>query len=225
MPSSINGIGTGIVTASRKRDVGGHTQFDAIQAVVFLFLPLIPYKAIHVLSIRQAGAEGQQYQSIDLRPSFRVIFKAFLNGWGNVLLFAGGVGLPLIGLAFATMQRKMNQSDWTFLTIFIVVLALGVVAKLLWFAIDARDQRIRAIIGPHELGTSDPCDWTDATATAAREGILEQQELPSLVEVAAKHRSEGDVAGAMFYVRLAMRCEPGPEAEALFAQILAHGTA
>jgi hypothetical protein len=221
MPSSINGIGTGIVTASKKRTVDGHIQFDAIQAVVFLFLPLVPYKAIHVLSIRQSGGEGQQYQSIDLRPSFRVIFKAFLNGWGNVLLFAGGVGLPLIGLAFATMARPMNQSDWTFLTIVIVVLALGVVAKLLWFVIDARDQRIRAIMGPHELGTSDPFDWTDETAATAREGILKQQELPTLIDVAAKFHNEGDSAGAMFYVRLAMRCEPGPEVDALFAQILA----
>jgi hypothetical protein len=118
------------------------------------------------------------------------------------------------------MARPMTPTDWTFLTVFVVALVLGVFAKVLWKVLDARDQRIRNIMGPHELGTSDPYDWTDETAFAAREGILQQHEMPSLLELAGRSLHDGDVAGAMLYTRLAMRCEPGPEAEALFAQVL-----
>jgi hypothetical protein len=221
MPWSLNGIGTGIVPASKKRTIDGHTQFDAIEAVLFLYLPLIPYSVIHVLSLEDTAVLGQQYQSFDLRDSPRITRKAFLNGWGNVLLFVGLIGLPIMGYSYAMMNRPMEQTDWALLVSFVVVLLLGGIAKLLWSAIDARDQRIRNIIGPHELGTSDPCDWTDATAFSARDGILQHNDTPSLLELAEKTLNEGDAGGAMLYVRLAMRCEPGPQADALFAQILA----
>ena len=156
MPSSINGIGTGIVKASKKREVNGHIQYDALQAVVFLLLPIIPYKAIHILSVRNAGAERQEYQSVDLRKSLRLILKGFFNGWGNVLMFAGGCGLPLISYAFATMARKMNSSDYAFLYGTIGVLVAGIVAKSLFWILDARDQRIREIMGLHETGDIGP---------------------------------------------------------------------
>ena len=52
MPFSMNGIGTGLFAASRKRKNNGNTQFDALEAGMFAFLPLIPFKALHVLTMQ-----------------------------------------------------------------------------------------------------------------------------------------------------------------------------
>lgn len=221
MAWSVNGVGTGIVKASRKQDIGGHTQFDAVQALIFFFMPIIPYRVIHVLTMQDAGYERQQFQSITLRPALRILAKAYLNGWGNVLMIGGGLGLPFIVFAFATMPRQLNRADWICLAVFAVGLFVGVISKLLWLVLDRRDQRIRRIMGPHELGTSDPYYWTDETANSVRETVLRDRNEPSLTAVAAKCLLEGDRGGAMFFVRLAMRCENDPEVDAQYAQILA----
>jgi hypothetical protein len=222
MPYSANGIGTGLVAASRKRKNEGLTQFDAIEAGMFLYLPFLPYKALHVLDIRPDAKEMdcEQYQFVPLRLSTRLVLKAFLNRWGNVLGCFGAFVLCIAGWATATMERPFARGDRIFLTVFSAMLAAGVVCKLVWFLMSRRDEKIKDLIGPHGQGFSDPRDWKPAEAEAAAQAILENEKLPSLVEVARRAIQTGDRANAAFCLRLAMRDPQSFEAQDLFERLL-----
>ncbi len=216
MPSSINGFGTGLVRASRRRKIGEHTQFDAVEALMLAFLPVIPYKAIHVLSIWQAGYEREGYQAVPLRITGRLVLKAFLNRWGNVLCWIGGGMAALLSLIFPTMSRPFNQTDADFLIALGAMLAAGIVCKLLWVALCRGDERIRDAIGPHQFGSSDPLDWPHETAQAVAGSILKQESARSLVDVARRATDAGERAKAIFCLRVAMHDKNNWEAQDLF---------
>jgi hypothetical protein len=219
MPHSINGVGTGLVRASKRRDVEGYKQFDAVEAVIFLLMPIIPYKVVHVLSIWPHGM-GEQFQAIRLKPSLRIVAKAYLNTWGNGLIIAGGVLTAVMGFVLATMDRPVNEGDWAFLITVSACLAVGVVLKLAWTALDRSDERIKDVIGPHELGTSDPYYWPDEIAQPATEGVLEGESSSSLVDVAERLLTGGDRSKAMLCLRLAMRDQRDLRTQELFDRAL-----
>jgi hypothetical protein len=219
MPHSVNGIGTGLVRASKARHVEGYKQFDAVEAVIFLLMPIVPYKVVHVMSIWGEG-QGERYQAIRLRPSLRIIAKAFLNAWGNGLaIFGAGMGL-LAGFAFLTMDRPVNQTDRTFLIIALACFVAGVLSKLAWMALNRSDERIKDVIGAHELGTSDPYYWADDVAQPAAEALLEEESCSSLVDLAERLLTSGDRSKAMLCLRLAMRGEGDLRTQELFARAL-----
>ncbi len=112
MPFTVNGIGTGLVAASKRRKVDGHTQFDAIEALLVFYLPVAPYKTIHVVS-----EQGSQYRSLPLRMSSRIVTKAFLNRWGNILAIFGSLLFVVMTYAAATMQRPFTTGDAIFLAV------------------------------------------------------------------------------------------------------------
>jgi hypothetical protein len=220
VPSTVNGIGTGLIAASRKRKVNGQTQFDAIEAGMFFYLPILPYKALHVLNIGSEG-ESRQYQFIPLRLSWRLALKGILNRWGAV---AGSFGLFTLGIAsyaFATMARPLNNSDRTFLTIMTTVTLAGFVCKLAWLVLSKRDEKIKDLVGPHGLGSSDPRDWLPEHAEATIQSILQQESLPSLVEVARRAMKEGNSSYAAVCLRLAIRDPDDIEAQDLMNRLLA----
>lgn len=219
MPYSINGIGTGLVAASKKRVVEGHVQFDAIEALVVFLCPLVPYKVVHVLSIWNSG-EGEEYQSMKLRFAPRLIIKAFLNRWGNVLSVFGAATGGIAGIAFATMQRPFNDTDANVLVVCGAMLVLGLACKAAWRILDARDERIKDLIGAHELGSADPLYWTDETAQEFSTAILQQHGQSSLADVSRRALAEGDRTLAMLCTRLAMRDKLNVEAEAVYQQLL-----
>lgn len=217
MPYSVNGIGTGLIDASKRRMISaGHTQFDAVEAVQFLFCPIVPYKVVHVLSFVEAGVERHSYRCVPLRPSLRLIGKAFLRAWGNAFLFAGGTMTPILGILFATMSRPVRQDDYIFLAVFGAMLLVGAALRLFWLFMCRTDERIKDMIGPHELGRSDPFCWPRETAEAVREAILRRESLPSLADVARRAIAAGDFAKGMLCVRLAMHDPRDAEAQELF---------
>ncbi len=220
MPSSVNGFGTGLVRASRKRTVGEHTQFDAVEALMLAYLPVIPYKAIHVFSIWQAGYEKQGYRSVPLRITGRLVLKAFLNRWGDGLCLIGGGMLAIFGLIILTVDRPFNQTDADFLITLGAMLAAGIVCKLLWLAIGRKDERIKDAIGPHQFGSSDPLDWPHDTAQTMADSILRQESARSLVDVARRAMDAGESAKAMFCLRVAMHDKNNWEAQDLFRRAL-----
>ena len=152
MPMNLHGFGTAMLRASRKRTVVGNgaVQFDAVEAVVLLFLPVVPYRVIHVMN-----TDGRQYVGVKLRFSGRVIAKAFLLRWA--------LGAAAIGAFFALIagfEIDAPNAGW-------MRPALGGGAGLVagamffgaWWWMEREDDRWRRLFGVTPLGSSDPCDW------------------------------------------------------------------
>ena len=211
MPRSFNGIGTSLVRISKKRQVEGHVQFDAVEAFVVLLCPLVPYKTVHVLSWRHVDPEQERYYALTLRPSARLIAKGFLNGWGSNLMYFAGAMAPILSVVFAMMERPVNATDVTILIVLWSLFAIGVAAKLLFVSLNRADERIKDIIGPHDLGTSDPYYWPDEMIDEAIASNRDSHEQQPLLTIAEDSLRQGDRARAMFLTRLGMRSdEPTP---------------
>lgn len=220
MPFSINGVGTGLVKASKARTVEGYVQYDAVEAFMLLYLPLIPYKAIHVLGIWNDGYQSEKYQSFQLKSSGRLIAKALLNGWSNWLLFVFSFVIPVLGFALSTMSRPLTLEDWMFLSTSIFLWLVGVILKMIWYVMNGADEHIKDIIGPHELGTSDPFDWPDEVAQKIIHNIQETSAGTTLFDKAKEAYTAGDKANAMFYLRLVMRVDRRPVVVELYQAIV-----
>jgi hypothetical protein len=221
MPSSVNGVGTSLFAASRKRKNNGQTQFDAIEAMMFMFLPVVPYKALHVLNIQpdESSALGKRYRSIPLRMSSRLVFRVFLDCWGNFVALVGGTVLgSVLGLMIAEGRTGIN--DWDILAVAAVVFFVGVGCKTTGRILTRRSERIKDVIGPHALGSSDPWDWKSDLVQSASEAMLQQESLPSLIEVARRAMKTGNRSQAMFCVRIAMRDRNNIEAQDMFDRLM-----
>ncbi len=222
MPSTFNGIGTTIVKASRATVVDDEPQFDAIEAFVFVNLPIIPYRVVHVLSMRESG-RGEQYRYFELRRSMRIIVKGVLNGWANMLLFMTIFAIPIVALAHYNMEREVSSLDYYVWWFLIGGLVVGVLFKILMMALDAKDYRIKKIIGPHQHGTSDPFTWVDVMANQERAKALETASANKLVDVARSALARDDRSAAMFFARLAQRTGEKGEASEIVKSILTDG--
>lgn len=221
MPHSVNGVGTGLIKASKERNIDGCIQYDAIEALMLFYIPIIPYKAIHVLAIWQAGYEQEKYQAVKLKPSSRLIAKGMLNGWGNVLLIFGGGAFLLFSFVTLTMSRPSNIKDYMFLSGMMGLFLIGVFCKAAWYFMNNTDERIKDIIGPHDLGTSDPIDWPDEIARIAIKNLMTEAHGLPLTSIAQQAITERKMSKAMLCVRLAMRGGQNPVAQKLFDQLMA----
>jgi hypothetical protein len=221
MPYSANGIGTGLIAASRKRKVNGAIQFDAIEAGIFLGLPFLPYKALHILDIGPGNGMGERYRFVPLRLSARIVLKAFLNRWGTCGTIFGLIFVVLLSIILPTMPRPANKDDYIFVAVFATMLVVGIVCKIAWLLLTRKDERIKDVIGPHEQGSSDPLEWLPDRAEAVINTILQQRSLSSLTEVARRAMTEGKQSDAALCLRLAMRDPNNYEAQDMMNRLLA----
>ena len=213
MPSTYNGIGTTLIKASKAYPSNG--QFDAIEAFVVLNFPLVPYKAVHVLS-----HEGDRYRSFDLKSSSFIYLKGIVNGWANNLMFFSIPATIICAIAMATMDREVGAFDYWIWTVLISAIVIGVMLKFLWIILDMKSRAIKSIIGPHELGTSDPFDWSDALAnTERRRALDERPDCASLVEIGRGYQHDNQ-SMAMCLARLAMRTGEEVEAQKLYVELM-----
>lgn len=121
------------------------------------FLPMLVFEPLHVWDWRMEATElslskrESQYafRAIPLRWSLPLLLRAYLRIWLFLPLITGFLffmscahSLPARALGFGLMS----------------VCVAGLVG--LW-ALNVRDCEIRAALGRHRLGTSDPATWTD----------------------------------------------------------------
>jgi hypothetical protein len=210
LPYSLNGIGSQLIPASRRRINNGQIQFDAVEAGTFLFLPFIPTKALHILDIQSNESNlfdhQYQFQLMPLRMSWRIIFKAFLNRWGNCLGLLGGVVLVIDIFRSSILKiPEVGSSRDIMLNIFGTMLVVGVVSKIGWWMLSRKDEKIKNLIGSHAFGSSDPLDWLYTQAEPMARSILQEESLPSLVAVAQQAVNKGERSYAALCLRLAMR--------------------
>lgn len=215
MPYRINGFGTGLVRASRVWKREGERHFDAVEAVTALYLPLVPYRVIHVMGIRPKGMVGnrEDYQSLPLRFSWRIVAKAFLHAWAGVLALVGTFFVVLFGIATVNMERPVTTTDVVILSVLAVLACLGAGLWLVWRWVDAHDRWIRVSIGSHGIGASDPIDWDDHTAAEFKSQILSATGQPDLLAAARQAQRQGDHANAVLRIRLAQRLAPNEDFE------------
>lgn len=230
MPYSIQGTGTELVNVSKTRKVNGQDQYDAIEAIVVLGIPLIVLRIIHVLgsgekkpfsdAYNAIGMYHNTYQYFELKPSDRLRTKGILNGLGIVLLILGGGGMIFFALVSFFMSRPINYSDRTFHAFFVLLFLIGLVSKVVWYSMNVPDERIKDIIGPHALGSSDPFDWPDELADLVILELVDEADGLSLMEIARQAFAQGNRSKAMACVRLVMRDGNNSAAQALFDKLM-----
>jgi hypothetical protein len=216
MSLCVKGTGIGTLVASRKRKNNGRRQFDAVEAITIFYLPIVPHRALHILD-----AEGIEYPCVTLRMSWRLIVRAFLNRWGSMLMIVGGLFLGGVNVAMALEGHRFTDEDYFYFTVLGMLFLLGAAFKIAWWFLTRRDERIKDLVGPHSLGTSDPRDWESEQADVVAKAILQQESSVSLVDVARKAVQAGNRSQAAFCLRLALRDPNDIEAQDLMDRLLA----
>ncbi len=211
MPETFNGIGTGVVRASRIWLDGPVQRFDAILAVVVFGIPIVPYRVIHLLAWWEAKpdehipymegtVEAQGWHSLHLRFRPKIILKAYLRTWS-----LAAVALGIIGLFYTAMSRWVNDdpADPLFGLVMGTIAGFGLIAWLAWWVIDNRDDRLRRHFIHHPGGASDPCDWPRDFAKQAAAEECQAVGATTLAHAAERHLQSGNRAKACLCVRIA----------------------
>jgi hypothetical protein len=124
-----------------------------------LLLPFYLTKPIHTFGW---GESGRTARAIPLRKDHRFALRVYLWSWLGVLCGATGVGFLLFCCSGYSAV----------LTAVCVVTFLGTSIGLVVLASrdpNARDRKIRLLLGRHEWGSSDPATWTGKLAKRAVE--------------------------------------------------------
>ncbi|GEM_PF-1374927 len=210
MPSSINGIGTSYCGCAaavswEKPDTklstfisGNRPDHDVVECFVIAFLPILPLKAWHTY---QWG--GNVHQRIPIRRSSGLLLRAMLRTYLMILL-PGSLALAFFcGIQVAGDWARLGAGAFTSDAGigFAAGLVLFPAALLQWISLrnaDRRNRDVRLLLGPHDLGSSDPASWTEETLSAIRPSMFLKR------EEARTALTEGRFAEAMWGARLAV---------------------
>lgn len=212
MPASFNGIGTaysgfrapifwtaprfGLFRSESRPD------HDAIEAFVVLFIPVVPLRAFHTFEW-----SGEHCRVVPIRMTRALIARAYLR---TALLVPAGISftaaIVAIIASFATLSPVVIAWTGGFIAAFAVF--LGALRGL--DRCDRRTRDIRLVLGPHELGSSDPALWPP--------DVVEKTVSPDLAQ-AGDALARADFPHAMAMARLAV-ARGMPDGERLTGDIL-----
>lgn len=223
MTYTINGIGTSFVAASKVHE----GTYDAVEAFVIFFLPIVPYKTLHIVG-SSSNFMSTSYNVVQMRYSGRIALKAIMRLWSIVAIMAGVIFLIFAGMLAAGGIKQMidNQNVGAALAgccLFIpfsAPLVLGGFTFFLYWWMDRYDHTIKTIIGVHELGSADPYYWPDDVLASVESAILQTTGMPNLAAGAEAAFRQGDLSFAMKQIRMAQRVEPQNNLDQLFQQVL-----
>jgi len=207
MPYSINGIGTQVIKGRGECKFGN---FDAIECIVFLYMPIFPIRAVHTFCWL-----GPEYKSIPIKQSFDLISRVFLGRWLCALPFVIGGALSFVGIA-QIFSRHEISSDIVNGLLFLIV---GAICKYWLFATDMRTKAIRDILGNHDFGSSDPATWTNEFLKLLRSSEEVCGEASD--SAAAEHfLKEGQFREAMWHARVTVVFEDEKRGENLTDRVI-----
>ena len=217
MPTYVeSGYGFGEVICKARGFVrwGHEDDCDAVVCITILFIPICPQKAIHTYNWN-----GLACDCIPIRWSFMLVFCAMLR---RLLYGPLGLGLILV-LVFAISLLDQREG----IERMRAVLALGIVPLLavsalgFWFLshADQRCRNIRRVLGPHNLGSSDPATWTGQTlkSTPSSRELFGTESYAEAVCLLLEAR---EFARAMLAARLTVAVENREKGEDLTDSIL-----
>lgn len=213
MPFTVNGIGTSICAARGDVAWSGQADCDSVECLVVLYVPVLPYRTVHSF-----GWDGTQYRAIPIRWSLGLIARAFLRRWSLVAMVAAGI------FGYIAYDLWQEPGGGPGLAPAALAIGLGLLGPVLFWLMrwtDRRNKAIRRVLGPHDLGSSDPATWTkDLLANIS--GPMEQYGAASFAEASAKALADGRPIQAMWAARLCVAAEDRHEGERLTDEILAH---
>jgi hypothetical protein len=220
MAYRVNGIGTWPCKAGY--DVGWGAD-DAVECFTLFYLPLIPLKSMHILAEKEALLMTRT-QAMPIRWSNGLVGQVLLRIWSRALLFFGIFFVPLgaLTLAFASPHDQPGFRAQFFYFVCLPPFVLGL-AGCLWARGRARrTRRIRLLLGPHALGTSDPASWLEETVSRAVTSPKEMLGAETFAQASELFLSRNDFRRAMWAARLSTACENPPRGERLTDQVLQH---
>jgi hypothetical protein len=211
MPFTINGIGTSICRGRGDVGWGGGADCDSVECLVVVFLPVLPFRAVHTFAW-----DGTQYRFIPIRWSWGLVLRAFLRRWAFVPLVAA------IFMACLSYESWKDMDSSSFMIYAAANVTLAALAPLIWWLLAVTDRRtksIRRVLGPHDVGSSDPATWNaDLLAN-----ISDPQTLYGTSTYAEGVRAQlaaDSPVKAMWAARLATVLEDRHEGERLTDEIL-----
>jgi hypothetical protein len=222
MAYRINGIGTWPCVAGY--DIGtGHD--DGVECFTFFFLPIVPYRPIHIY-----GRRGMIYQAMAIRWSGPLVFRAMVKPWlamvltiglGLFLIFGlvclmvwvGWVRLDRMSSDLRSMALLMLLGFGLSLSAFAAFAALGLTSR--------RARRIRTLLASAGRD-SDPVTWlpdTFADLTLPAKRSFGTDTYAAAVEPLL---ARGEFGRAMWAARLCTSWENKTEGEQLTQMVLEH---
>lgn len=217
MPFTLNGCGTsvcparGLVAWTKGKWYSSPAHdYDALECLVFFFLPIIPYRVIHTFDWN-----GNNYRRIPLKWSGAMIFRAFLRRW---LL-----GISYIGCILTFIGFFIPDSDrWGFLGCGLAIVAFSGGGLFLLYISDEKTRNIRRLLGKHNHGSSDPASWHSYLLTNLKTSkeLFGTNDFSSAVITLLK---DGKLSSAMWAARLSTGLENKTVGEKLTNEILADG--
>ena len=213
MPLTVNGMGTAVVPSSgivawTDSIWTRNPDFDALECMVFFWLPIFPYQAIHTFDWN-----GNQYQKIPIRWSVKSVVCCYLRRWLYLSLVVGSIIL-LVELLSPAADRS-NSDELTSVILLLLPLTGWPVLRIL----DRRSRQIRMVLGRHKLGSSDPATWVKSvieTMGSPREIYGKEK----FSEAAVDLLRSGKFSSAMWAARFSVAKEERSEGERLTDLIL-----
>ena len=206
MPETWNGIGTfyhGNSAPVRWEKAGRFTKVrpdhDAVECLTVFFLPVFPLRAYHTHRWTSDACAA-----LHIQRSTRLLLRAMLRPYLLGMLWAGGIMCSLVFLLqlaewLGPKPQNMLPRLWLFGSIFL----LGALGTVLFNKVDHRFRDIRLLLGPHDLGSSDPATWFPETREKVRlPALLRDQS--DMLRAGQEALVAGHFSEAMFAARLAV---------------------
>jgi hypothetical protein len=190
---------------------GGDADCDSVECLVVMYLPVLPFRAVHTFDWN-----GTQYRFVPIRWSAGLVFRAFLRRWCYVPMVAA------IIMGCFTYEAWKEMDGDSFATYSVVTASLAALGPLGWWLLAVTDRRtkaIRRVLGPHEVGSSDPATWPSGMLAAVDDPKTFCGTSTYAEGVAAQLKANSPVK-AMWAARLSTALEDRHEGERLTDEVL-----
>jgi hypothetical protein len=217
MPTHVEsgyGFGEAICKARGFVRWGREEDCDAVVCVTMFFIPICPQKTIHTYNWN-----GGVCDAIPIRWSFMLVFCAMLRRLLYGPLSLGVALLLLFGISLLDRREGIEQMRAVLALVMSPLLAISALG--FWFLshVDQRCRNIRRVLGPHNLGSSDPATWTAETLNATPPS-RELFGTASYAEAVCLLLEAREFARAMLAARLTVAVENREKGEDLTDSIL-----
>jgi hypothetical protein len=193
---------------------GNEDDCDSVVFVTMFFIPFWPRKTIHTYNWN-----GMSCKACPIRWSNTLVLRAVLRRclWGP--LFVGLVLVILAGISLLDGREVAQRMRVILPLLSVPFLAVSGIGFWLLSKLDQRCRNIRWVLGPHNLGSSDPATWTQELQKTAP-GPRELFGADSYAKAALLLLDAGEFARAMWAARFTVVFENRHGGEELTDSIL-----
>lgn len=213
--SNVLGTGTTVLPSTGDIFWNDRRDFDGVRWVVVLLIPVYPLGAVHAFDWRD-----NSYKYFEIRCSATLILRSFVRHVAGPLLAIGAFAI-FGAVLMRGSTPEFARISWSMLKFGLALVVPGALIAAGVYASIRRDQRIRRLLGRHEMGSSDPATWLPAAISQ----LQAPQQLFGAGSFALAAKSllgVGEVCRAMWAARLSALTEDWRAANDLTDEILRH---